>query len=142
MPQALQIETDGSVETVALPDDRTTRDQSLKARLSGTPDPGYYHRRATMWGHDNGQREQFQGHLVATALACAWRGLDITYDATYFLPGRVVVTCNKADLDLAPDLIEEVHAVAAAIRKLLNGGAPVAWGDIVAVSGIARQQAG
>ncbi|MEV7124309.1 hypothetical protein [Kitasatospora griseola] len=133
MPKALQIDTDGTAEVISLPEDPSSWDRVLKTRLSGAPEPGHYHRQATMYVHHDGQGAGLQRNLLATAIACAWRGLDITYDAAYFLPGRVVVTAAEADKDLDPLLIEEAQAIAGALGKLLAPG-PVAWGEVVAAA--------
>ncbi|MFD5610516.1 hypothetical protein [Kitasatospora sp. NPDC127060] len=138
---ALQIHPDGSVETIALPNDHATRNRSITTRLSGTPEPAYYHRRAVMHVHDDGQRERFSGNLVATALACLWRGLDITYGASYFLPGRVVITSSDGTSDLGEDLVHDALAVEAALRLLLSQG-PAPWGEVLRAAHGARPSSG
>ncbi|MFG2845939.1 hypothetical protein ACGF12_22635 [Kitasatospora sp. NPDC048296] len=140
MPLAVLIDPDGSVETIALPDDRATRDRSIVTRLSGTPEPAYYHRRALMHIHGSGQNQRLADNLIATT-ACVWRGLDITSGGGYFLPGRVIITSPDGTSDLAQDLVEDVHAVAAAVRLLLSRG-PAPWSEVLRAARGARDDAG
>ncbi|MGV9268122.1 hypothetical protein ACWDRR_26055 [Kitasatospora sp. NPDC003701] len=142
MPQALQIDPDGTVEVIALPDDRATRDRSITSRLSGPAAPGCYHRQATMHLHGNGQHDRLPDNPIATALACVWRGLDIAYDATYFLPGRVVITSVDGASDLAPGLVGEALAVAEAVHLLLADGRTAPWGEVLRAAGAAREGVG
>ncbi|WP_331731689.1 hypothetical protein [Kitasatospora sp. NBC_01300] len=99
---ALQIDPAGPVDEIELPDDPALLRRVLTTRLGGSPDPGYYHRRALMWLHGNAANEGLPPNVVATALASAWRGMDI--GASYFLHGRVIVT-GAADGDA--DHLEE-----------------------------------
>ncbi|MER7755430.1 hypothetical protein [Kitasatospora sp. NPDC097643] len=93
MASALQLNTDLTIETIELPDDPALWRRAVTTRLSGSPDRAVYHRRALMWLHGNGANERMPANLVATALASAWRGLDI--GASYFLYGRVLITGRR-----------------------------------------------
>ncbi|MFD9692262.1 hypothetical protein ACFXPX_38590 [Kitasatospora sp. NPDC059146] len=115
MASALLINPDSTVEPIDLPDEPGLRSKAIATRLSGSPDPGNYHRRALMWVHGNGANEGLPPNLTATALASAWRGLDI--GSSYFLYGSVIVTGAEYG-DVAPleeDLAGQAQAVAEAV---------------------------
>ncbi|WP_030272870.1 hypothetical protein [Streptomyces sp. NRRL B-24484] len=138
MSHALQINADMTVASVELPDEPALRQRAIAARLSGAADQAVYHRQALMWVHGNGAREGLPANLVATAVASAWRGLDV--GASYFLHGRVLVT-GAANGDAGPleeKLVGQVCAVAAAVtaqmaafRTSPPASNEAAWGAIV-----------
>ncbi|MFE0463735.1 hypothetical protein ACFW1A_31230 [Kitasatospora sp. NPDC058965] len=119
---ALQIDPAGPVEEIELPADPALRRRVLTTRLGGSPDPGVYHRRALMWMHGNAVYEGLPPNVVATALASAWRGMDI--GASYFLYGRVIVT-GSVDGD-ADHLDEGLAGQAREVGKLVAARA-LAW---------------
>ncbi|MEU6973605.1 hypothetical protein AB0A71_38965 [Kitasatospora aureofaciens] len=119
---ALQIDPAGPVEEIELPDDPALLRRVLTTRLGGSPDRGVYHRRALMWLHGNAMNEGLPPNVVATALASAWRGIDI--GTSYFLHGRVIVT-GAVDGD-ADDLEEELASQAREVGQVVADRA-LAW---------------
>ena len=135
MALALQIDPGMPIERIHLPDDLELRSRSIRTRLGASPDPGYYHRQAVMWTHGDGARS-LPPNLVATALASAWRQLDI--GTSYFLHGRVIVTAANEEADLRADLCDHADAVAQVIagRAQAWQSAPptsneAAWAEII-----------
>jgi len=135
---AVQIDPDGPVEVIELPEDPQLRERAIQARLGSRPDRGVYHREAIMLMHGNGA-QQLPPNVVATALASAWRGLDV--GASYFLHGRVLLV-GDADgrvVDLREDLagnafeIEDILAGRAAAwrRDAPPASNKAAWAEIV-----------
>ncbi|MCC9309930.1 hypothetical protein LN042_23130 [Kitasatospora sp. RB6PN24] len=92
-----------------------------------------------MWAHDNGIQQGLPPNFLATAVACAWRGMDITYDSTYFLPGRVIVTGQDSygELVTLEDLLAvQAHAVADAVRDALMAG-NASWSEVLQLASTA-----
>ncbi|MEV7177844.1 hypothetical protein [Kitasatospora sp. NPDC093679] len=114
MPTALQIEPNGQMEAIDLPDDPALRTRAITTRLSNSADRAVYHPQAVMWVHGNGARS-LPPNLTATALASVWRGLDI--GSSYFLHGRVLITAADEEADLRDDLAVQAQAVADAITN-------------------------
>ncbi|MEU9044500.1 MULTISPECIES: hypothetical protein [unclassified Kitasatospora] len=135
---ALQIDPAGPVVEIELPDDPALLRRVLATRLGGSPDRGVYHRRALMWLHGNTINEGLPPNVLATALASAWRGMDI--GASYFLHGRVIVT-GAADGDadrLEEELAGQAREVGQVVADLARVWATVppasneaAWAEIV-----------
>jgi hypothetical protein len=134
---ALQIDPDGTVETISLPDDYR---RSIVARLSGSPDLApNYNRRAALWVHGNGVNENLPPNYLATAVATAWCRRDVSRDASYFLPGRVIITGQNSEGDLVElkdELADQVRAIAQAISPALTAGTAT-WGEIVQLASAA-----
>ncbi|MFJ9460784.1 hypothetical protein ACIRST_37660 [Kitasatospora sp. NPDC101447] len=135
---ALQIDPAGRVERIDLPVEPVLWHRAVVTRLSGSPDRASYHRRALMWVHGSGADEGLLPNLTATALASAWRGIDI--GSSYFLYGRVIVTgAEDGDVvQLGEDLAGQAQAVAEAVvarRTAWQTQQPasneVAWAEIL-----------
>ncbi|MEV4559033.1 hypothetical protein AB0K51_18875 [Kitasatospora sp. NPDC049285] len=135
---ALQIDPAGPVVEIELPDDPALRQRVLATRLGGSPDRGVYHRQALMWLHGNAIGEGLPPNVVATALASAWRGMDI--GASYFLHGRVIVTgavdghADWLEEDLAGQVREVDQVVAECARAWATtppASNEAAWAEIV-----------
>jgi hypothetical protein len=115
---AIRLEPDGSANTLMLPTRSEAQRQALRSILNGTVDAGVYHRRALLHVHGGGySAELLPFNPAAWALACTWRGMDISYG----FYGTAVVTGPGDGLlaPLEPELHAGVRSVAGAVKKVL-----------------------
>ncbi len=140
MITVLVIGTDLSVSEQQIPEVPIAQDVAVQTLVTERPGKrtvataAQYHREALMWVADDGANAGLSPNVLATALASAWRGLDVA--RSYWLHGPVVVTGahgRDAALGVPEERAADVRAALQAFADLRGTwqrtGAPADRGE-------------